>query len=547
MSRRRKKTTQKRSSFRSFLFYLPLIIFAIIFIVQVLKVFSFLWGYYTYSFDQSQPQEGIINDLAIALFMLVAAIIIIVVCVTFISQYIYPEQTKGYNRVAFSYFVRNIVGNHGKPIRVKEGKVLYPKETEYQKQDATISLVDLNSALVLEKQMGRIQKNKNVAAIDLKTENPVIKVVGPGVNTIEPGESIKGVADLRTQFRIQPNVNAQTRDRIELKTGVFVIFTIGQQPDEFMVTMDEQDSIKILEIDDEFDPLIGKKRKILRKYKSENEFDEDDQEEIKLFFRRWNYALEKSADGSTGFDEQVSSSPWVFSFNADHVIAAAYSLSRTPQLLGTQNWSELPVLIATNIFRNNLGRYGYDELYISENPDEFPLKKFKKDFSRDVRNQGVLSYKFVIRKDGRPIQPGEFLDDPGVVVSKPQLLKRSKFLRDRGIKVIAAGFTELLPDKTVLNQLFDYWKATLDVRSDNKLAEHESLAIGIRGEARAKAQEGSIRNIYSNMSPGNNMYSEEVLAFRLYQALEEMATDPATRELLSKETLNALWNMRRLL
>lgn len=65
----------------------------------------------------------------------------------------------------------------------------------------------------------------------------------------------------------------------------------------------------------------------------------------------------------------------------------------------------------------------------------------------------------------------------------------------------------------------------------------------IRNQARIQAQRDMIYAITQVIK--GSPHSREALAFRIYQALETAATDPATRSLLSKESISLLDKFRQ--
>ena len=68
------------------------------------------------------------------------------------------------------------------------------------------------------------------------SESP--RVCQPGIVFTRPRERIRGVVDLRKQFRLQPKVHCYTREGIELYANIFSMFTIGQDADILQVTYD---------------------------------------------------------------------------------------------------------------------------------------------------------------------------------------------------------------------------------------------------------------------------------------------------------------------
>jgi hypothetical protein len=209
-------------------------------------------------------------------------------------------------------------------------------------------------------------------------------------------------------------------------------------------------------------------------------------------------------------------------------------------------WTELPLKVAIEVFRDMLALENYDDLY-RPTSDEFPFfQTFRPKFNRRVRNLGVLNYQFVRRKDGRPFEKGMTWDESEVDYAPVQRLRASKVLRDRGIKIMVAGFPELNPQhKGVRDTLVEHWGAGWQREAQLTQSEYELEAMRVRSKAKAEAQ----RDMVYTLSQVFNMQdlSREALIWRIFQALETVADDPATRSLLPAETLNFLWDLRQYL
>ena len=100
---------------------------------------------------------------------------------------------------------------------------------ELERLGPGVARVDLNSAIVLERRSlsrprwqgyyNRYRKREGI-----KGKLPRARVEGPGVVFTEPHETIRGIADLRPQFRLRPGIQAYTRDGIEINNPVWVLW-----------------------------------------------------------------------------------------------------------------------------------------------------------------------------------------------------------------------------------------------------------------------------------------------------------------------------------
>jgi hypothetical protein len=155
-----------------------------------------------------------------------------------------------------------------------------------------------------------------------------------------------------------------------------------------------------------------------------------------------------------------------------------------------------------------------------------------------VRNQGVLSYQFVVHRDGRPITSGQVWNKEELSIYPEQSLKTSKILRDRGIKVVFATFTELKPGDDVIASRIEHWSAEWKRDAEINLATNELNAMRIINQARVRARRDMVYTLNDILK--SSQYSEEASAVRLYQALETVATNPTTRQFVTGDMLRAL-------
>ncbi len=249
-----------------------------------------------------------------------------------------------------------------------------------------------------------------------------------------------------------------------------------------------------------------------------------------------------------------------FVFDPERVFHAIYARGRnlkagTPT--GPDDWSKQPTQIATELYRQELSLVNYDQIYMPEDPADFPLvKKIKPRFARIMRHSGVLAFQLIHRRDGKQIGVGQELNDRDFILDYPVMeFRQPKPLRERGIRVFHSNFTELkpiahekkdeppqAPTTVVRNQRFDTWQAQWQKESEYIKAESELELMHIRNRARAKAQQEM--TIALSQILENTSNSQEAMAMRVFQALESAATDPSTRQLLPHETIDMLRSLR---
>lgn len=454
---------------------------------------------------------------------------------------------------------------------------------------------------------------------------PTMRIEGPGiVFTRYQGfpripryyEVLRDVADLRPQIRIEPGVKGNTRDGIELTTNIFTIFTLGQEPDILLVTyIDEKketdssakepdtqtgendqgegvptpvdtdqsdegsaaenqlpdwkrsaDNLRVVTLEPVPRIITENGVKRLRTYvrvkKISDELDVEDKAEIHNYVQR---LLRGGVLQPYTIYEAAPRPPAPFVFNRTRVFSAL--ASKAIDVKGKEKymrWDTLPNSVAVDIFREMLNKQAYDHLYEEPgNPKEFPLPELKNQFRTAIRNLGVLSFRYIERVDGKPLdvirdkkdgKTDQKTDDGSIGESElleNQLkcsgvreLRNPKVLRLRGIKVLASNFTEFKPDEEVRQQRLDNWRARWQQDTEITRATRELEATRVRTQARAQAQKemGEILSKIFNDQPR----SIEALALRVYQAMERVATDMNTRQLLPSSTLDMLRNIRQL-
>jgi hypothetical protein len=500
------------------------------------------------------------------------------------AQFALPVRTPEERWKAFSRMIRYMFGQHGPAIFVKEG-LANTREDETEHVHPGVALVDLSSAIVLEQQKnpwawqlqelqeeqiaaeeeeaGRPFNNIKKAVKKLNGETPPwVRVAGPGVVFTEWGEKIHSVVDLRKQIRTQLNVQSYTRDGIELNNIVFAVFSLSDSPDVISVGYvggTTKEHLYGLTIDED------KARKTMV-IKEKYPLDPEDAAEIHNYVEYGKTRDQQANKGSQPPHHGKTPYP----FHEQRVFAAAYAQALMSDTVTP--WYDLPQQVAVNLFRKELERYNFDELFKMDDPNAHPLSDFKRDFGRKARFQGILSYKLVKRaedlektQDARKWNSAPFLDgEIGTIkdengktqpkkkwqaseltISSPREFYASKLLRDRGIKMIAVGFPEFRPASEIIQKkMIENWAARWDRDIQITLAQHDLTAMRAKNRARADTQREmtyTISNLF-NSSP----HSKEALALRIFQALEEAATNPLNaHDLNPREVLGMLQNLHK--
>jgi hypothetical protein len=473
--------------------------------------------------------------------------------VFFFSHFLLPIQDWKDYLVIFGRQLLYLVGFHGPAIFVREGTQLAEPE-ELSRHRPGVLFIDLASVVVMEKLWGNgLEKDEDrdlfinhndFAEIDTQIRNnkyqlnqAPFRILGPGVSYTKWGERIAGVVDLRKQVRFARGVEAFTRDGIQVKTNVFVVYTLGEHPNILPVTFVDG-KFQVIKIDTKIvqgvDGTTIHKRQIIG---FSDELDEQDQNELDFFTRN-------AASSSIKDIELPVSFPYTFS--PSRVFQALYSRAFDPKSPETpaSEWHELPLRIATELFRHILIRETFDALHAPEDPKLFPVLVAKRHFAQLLQGQGVLGFQYYGRNDDRNLTVGDTLDDQRVWKGPKRLFHNPKILRDRGVKVIHAGFGELIPTNDIVRE---HQRENARARWQSQAIKNQAsqnLQVGrILIQARAQAQQDMIYSLSQIFR--SSPHSEEALAMRIYQALESVATDPKARKFLPRDTINMLWSLRQ--
>jgi hypothetical protein len=240
----------------------------------------------------------------------------------------------------------------------------------------------------------------------------------------------------------------------------------------------------------------------------------------------------------------VHNSGFPYTFDAERVEHAIYFItseqdSTKAHTINFKKWSDWPQDVATEKFRILLAQWPYMELYSPDDPKNFPLRDLKKELFRQVRNTGVLAYRAVTLREGGRLEAGQEYLTSDLLFYPPRNLMRFDILRDRGIKVLSAGFGELEPVKdNVRKDLVESWRSAKQKEADLKVADSRLEMARINSQARVRAQQNLIYHLSQVLE--NQEYPREALAMLIYQELEAAAANPETRKLLPADTLSLL-------
>jgi hypothetical protein len=517
----------------------------------------------------------------------------------FVAQFALPVQGYNERRQAMRRLWAFIRGRHGTMTRVYDGQIKRPVD-DSERSGPGVALVDVVSAAVLEKRLHgrstlgelraslrgatdppsdapfgiRRQNGSWVAIPPERVEGRKLVFTDTGGGRRGPGydEVVAHGVDLRNQFRIfGQEVLAHTRNGIELRSLIFCVFSVGQKPDTLLVTyqdgIQKAEFIRVVYLEDVLYTKISPKgyRRAVKRYRVKealtDELDLEDKQEIHAYVQSCKRHLAKGGSLSSlpiwqGQEEVAPGQPFVL--DRERVFAAAASRADDKSVDDQPAWHELPVRTAVEVYRNLLAAQDYDNLYRPTEEKEYPMREFKINIGRRVRNLGLINFQYIERLDNLPLKKGDELNGPpdlrssGVAREDGNLrcfpvrpLTYPKVLRARGIKVIAASSSEMRPTKEDVRLRFmEVWRARWQREAELSRAEYERKAQRIHNLAWVEAQRemvGILTRIFASGEPG-----PEAMALRVFQALEKVAADPLTRQFLPAETiymLNTLQNV----
>lgn len=277
------------------------------------------------------------------------------------------------------------------------------------------------------------------------------RACGPGIVFMAAGERIHAALDLRRQARSQSS-QALTRDGIELKAEVSVVFALDPG---------ETDSL----------PIGG-----------------------------------GEAQAETSFLGQTQITP-AFPFRPQNAFKAVYGGAVTEK--AELKWADLPIIVATELFRDQVSRLTLDDLFDPQAAESAPVVALQARLTKQVQGAALL--------------------------------------RERGIKVYSASVGALELAESVTAQRVRSWAAHWQKQAFTTLAKADVEVERITEKARAEAQIEIIEQFKlmqdALVDEGSSVPRQEI-AQKLITGLDRVASDPVTQMLISSDTAKQLANLR---
>lgn len=471
-----------------------------------------------------------------------------------LAQFVLPVRNMEERRKANKSLWNFLFGQHGLAVFVKEGCII---EGQDESEDASggVALVDLSSAVALSQQKNTkswniadgfededhvVNKEYHWLGREKKRE-PFVDVKGPGLTFLGQGQQIFSAIDLRPQSRSAP-VIAYTRNGIQISANVSVTFSLSADADTVNVGY-AGNKIQWLDIDESPSEGVMTVRNIF-------ELDEQDASSLEGF-------AQHSAGNYSSPEESLSALNTPFKFYRDRVFSAASSEAQSISTTQSISWREVPLEVATDLFRKELLTIPYEDLLgdtksarndlpgaAQQNADA--LKKMRESFGRKMKLKGVVLFQYFEKKDRMPFRVGETLPMKQVIKYPAITLIHHNFnsLRSLGVVVKSSGIANIQPiSPNIKKRMLENWKARWDKEVEFINAEHNLEAVRIQNRTRAQVQQ-EMTHLLSNIFQSS--HTDEALALRVFQALEAVAVSPKGKnEMTPREIIDMLDSLHR--
>jgi hypothetical protein len=379
------------------------------------------------------------------LFDLMALAVAFVGGAAVISQFVLPVQTRRERRAVFDHFMNYISGSTGAIVFIRDGKLLARKE-ELRRYGHGVALVDPVSAIVLERAAAHRAWFMLPAMGARGTPQPaasgppLVRAAGPGIVFIAPGERIVATLDLRRQSRGAP-AQGLTRDGIEC--GAFISVSFGLDP---------------------------------------------------------NPSRARAAEVPP--HERAERNLPAYPFNPSSAFRAVYGVALGAEGKAAIEWTDLPLAVATERFRDVLSEFRLDDLFQPAPAEGNPFSDFQARVTRATKEAPVL--------------------------------------RERGLVISSVGISDFRMPREVINQRIRSWQARWQKAQIQQAAASESQAIRTESRWQAEAQQMIFKDIQNLLAATEDPVARRALSMMLIRSLQRAAADPATRQRLPADTLRQL-------
>jgi hypothetical protein len=315
---------------------------------------------------------------------------------------------------------------------------LVGRKEELRRLGHGVALVDPVSAVVIERTSAGMGWFPATGADG--SARALVRAAGPGIVFIAPGERIVATLDLRRQSRGAP-AKGLTRDGIEIGAHISVSFGLDPDPQRRGVT----------------------------------------------------------APGEAPYERAERNQP-AYPFNRGSAFRAVYGVA-----LGEKQpieWTDLPLTVAIERFRDVLSEYRLDELFQPTRPEVYPFATFQ----------------------ARVIA----------------LVKDAPVLRERGLLVYSVGIAGLSLPREVVNQRVRSWQARWQKAIIQQEAAGDTQSLLTERRWQTEAQQQIFKDIQALLGATDDPVARKALTLMLLKALRRAAANPVQRSRLPAETVRAI-------
>ncbi|MCB0102410.1 MAG: hypothetical protein KDD74_10225 [Anaerolineales bacterium] len=507
-----------------------------------------------------------LQDAVTLLYLGMAALCSYAISIFIVAQFALPVSRFEDRSKAAKSFFSFIIGSKRLAIFVKEGGKI---ESHGESEDASggVILADLSSAVALaqqqdvnawdinngvedelEEQKTKWEKwNQDVSQKwkSKKAKDPFVDPVGPGLTFIKKGQKIISVLDLRTQSRSE-KITAYMRNGIQVSANLSVTFSLSADPEIiYFGWLSDAGRVKLRWLDIDENRPNGES--MIRGY---YELDDQDASLLKAY-------TEGKTELVSPPESTSSASNTPYKFYKERVFNAASSNARSAATGNSISWHEAPLDAAKELFRGELLTVPYDDLYSglaagrTENPEVVKqsvdaLNRLREVFSRKMKLKGEILFQYVENKDHVPFHKGGVFGTGKIIKYAPIRLIHQNLnsLRSVGVVIKAASFGNLQPSsEDIKKRLVANWKARWEKEVEFINAQHELESVRIKNRNRAQIQQ-EMTHLLSSIFQSS--HTDEALALRVFQALEQAAVNPGSEnDITPREVVDMLDSLHR--
>ena len=437
------------------------------------------------------------------------------------------------------------VGIRGVNAVIREGKEITQESGREYAWMYGFVVGDIDSAYVLD-------------AVQNKNGNGPPPVVGWYGMRRTSRRTILGTCSLWRTSKRETNVSAFTSDGIEIQADITGVFRLGQKPQcidaAYQTTPHTKDTLRAIRIkrDEE-------EHQVTISDDSNNQLEESDLDVITNQYKNLmrNYQSQQLQQGPDSYD---------FEFNPERIIRAITS-EPINQNGEPQGWEQILVQYCKDVFVRTIMNYSFNDLYGNVNTitgTRYPIDDILDRVSQEVRNNGVLYYRFYWHKDFNGTLPAtseqtaaaypeeEIRNGPTLFEQPANAYRRfnpvlelpintalanldglPKYLRSHGIRVIAAEFENVRPRMSKVDESRAYtWESSLQRDADIARGVIDQNHNQVMAEAIAETQQEVSQYLLRILNSGT---APETALLELLSALDAAVNRPDMKTIIPRD------------